>query len=114
MCSSDLFSGQDWADHVFGFRWPSVAYALDILAWDIFFPLAVGLAAQAIAGAGLAALVRRLLRASAALAFIGLAGVPLSNMQVRNIGIIGYAALFPVASALLARLFSTQWPKNAA
>jgi hypothetical protein len=43
--------------------------------------------------------------ASAALAFLGLAGVALADMQVRNIGIIGYAVLFPIAAAMLACLF---------
>jgi len=49
--------------------------------------------------------VRRLLFASAALSFVGLAGVPMANMYVRNIGILGYAVLFPVAAALMIFLF---------
>jgi hypothetical protein len=108
------FAGHDWARNVFAFQWPSVVYALDILAWDVFFPLAALFAALALPGSGLAAAARRLLYASAALAFIGLAGVPLADMQVRNIGILGYAVLFPVAAALMARLFSRQWPASAA
>jgi hypothetical protein len=36
---------------------------------------------------------------------VGLAGVPLANMQVRNIGIIGYGLLFPIAAAVLTYLF---------
>lgn len=102
------FGGQDWARNVLAFEWPSVVYALDILAWDVFFPLAAVFAALSVQGSGLAAVARRLLYASAALAFIGLAGVPLANMQVRNIGIVGYAVLFPVAAACMARLFSLQ------
>ena len=99
------FAGREWATMVFSFEWPSVAYALDILAWDFFFPLAALFAAATIQGAGLAAAVRRLLFASAALAFIGLVGVPLASMQIRNIGIIGYAVLFPIAAAFMAGLF---------
>jgi hypothetical protein len=99
------FAGQAWAPMVFSFQWPSVAYALDILAWDIFFPLAALSAAATVQGAGLAGAVRALLYASGALAFRGLVGVPLANMQLRNIGIIGYAVLFPVAAALLAVIF---------
>lgn len=99
------FAGQDWAPLVFSFTWPSIAYALDILAWDVFFPLGALFAAAAIQGKGLARTVRVLLFVSAALAFLGLAGVPLSNMRVRNIGILGYALIFPLAAALLARLF---------
>lgn len=99
------FSGLAWAGEVFDFRWPSVAYALDILAWDLFFPIAALFAALSIQGIGLSRVVRRLLYLSAALAFVGLAGVPLANMQVRNIGIIGYAVLFPIAAALMMFVF---------
>ena len=33
------FTGQPWHPLVFSFEWPSVAYALDIVGWDVFFPL---------------------------------------------------------------------------
>ena len=99
------FAGSDWTALVFSFKWPSVMYALDILAWDVFFPLAALFAAFAVHGSGLARLARILLFGSAALAFIGLAGVPLANMSIRNVGIIGYVVLFPIASFLLALIF---------
>jgi hypothetical protein len=35
------FAGQPWLPLVFSFEWPSVAYALDILAWDVFFALSM-------------------------------------------------------------------------
>ncbi len=97
-------SSATWAASVFSFRWPSVAYALDILAWDVFFPLAALCAAPAISGVGLATAARVLMVTSAMLALIGLVGVPLANMNVRNIGIVGYAVVFPIAAALMARL----------
>jgi hypothetical protein len=102
-----LFAQSEWAPMVFSFQWPSVAYALDIVAWDFFFPIAACFAAASIDGAGLAGAARKLLYVSGrrALAFAGLAGIPLANMQVRNIGIIGYAVLFPVAAALLGKVF---------
>ncbi len=99
------FAAGSWPTLVFAFRWPSVVYALEILAWDFFFPLGALCAALAMPGAGLAGLARKLLFASAALAFAGLAGVPLANMNVRNIGIVGYVVLFPVAGGLLAVVF---------
>ncbi len=99
------FEAGVWKTLVFAFRWPSVVYALDILAWDVFFPLAALCAALAIQGAGLAGLALRLLYASAALALVGLAGVPLGNMNVRNIGIVGYVVPFPMAAFLLAIVF---------
>ena len=95
------FAAGQWSTLVFGFRWPSLAYALDILAWDVFFPLSALCSALAIQRAGLAGVARGLLFASAVLAFIGLAGIPLANMKVRNLGILGYAVLYPIAAVLL-------------
>jgi hypothetical protein len=91
--------------HAWASGWPSVAYALDILAWDLFFPIAALFAALSIPGAGLPSVVRRLMYLSAALALAGLAGVPLANMRVRNIGIVGYAVLLPIAAALMMLVF---------
>ena len=88
---------------MFAFRWPSVAYALDILAWDVFFPIGAACTALALRGLTGLRLERRLFGASAVLAVLGLAGVPLAEMAVRNVGIVGYAVLFPVAAALIAR-----------
>ena len=99
------FATADWSMLVFSFHWPSVVYALDILAWDFFFPLAALCAAAAVQGQGLVAHARNLLLASAVLAFAGLAGVPVGNMNIRNIGIIGYVLAFPVAAVLLAIVF---------
>jgi hypothetical protein len=44
------FTGQSWLPLFLEFKWPSVAYALDILAWDVFFPLAVLSAAPVFGG----------------------------------------------------------------
>ena len=68
------FSALPWALVVFSFRWPSLAYALDILAWDVFFPLAALCAALTVSGPGLAKVARSLFLASAAFSFLGLAG----------------------------------------
>ena len=42
---------------------------------------------------------------SGAIALAGLSGVATNDMRLRNIGIVGYALLFPVVAALLAVLF---------
>jgi surface polysaccharide O-acyltransferase-like enzyme len=99
------FVGEPWSPLIFSFQWPSVVYALDILAWDIFFPLGALFAAASMQGSGLTRLARVVMVVSAVLAFVGALGVPLANMQLRNVGIIGYAVLFPIAAALLAVLF---------
>lgn len=87
------------------FRWPSVAYALDILAWDVFFPLAMLFAAPAFSGSRFARAIRALMAASALLAFAGLLGPVTGDMRLRNIGILGYAVIFPVAAGLLVLFF---------
>ena len=87
------------------FEWPSVVYSLDILAWDVFFPIAVLLAVPSFRGGGLPGVIRALLIGSGVLAIAGLSGVVTGNMQLRNIGIVGYAVVFPVAAAAIAVLF---------
>jgi hypothetical protein len=99
------FAGQEWLPLVFSFKWPSVAYALDILGWDIFFPLSMLFAALVFRGSRLAAWIRMLMIASGVLALAGLSGVVVGDMQLRNIGIVGYVGVFLVVAALLGVLF---------
>jgi hypothetical protein len=44
------FTGQSWLLLALSFNWPSVVYALDILGWDVFFPLSMLFAAQSFGG----------------------------------------------------------------
>lgn len=81
----------------FTFRWPSVVYALDILAWDWFFALAVLFTVPVFRGGGPLRSIRILLLVSGALSLAGLLGIPLNEMAVRNIGIVGYAVVAPIA-----------------
>lgn len=104
------FAGEPWQPLVLSFRWPSVVYALDILAWDVFFPLAMLLAAAVFAGGGLVGWIRRLMVASGLLALAGLAGVVTGDMQLRNVGIVGYVGVFVVVTGLLAVLFKRTDP----
>jgi hypothetical protein len=107
------FAGQSWLPPILSFKWLSVAYALDILAWDVFFALAVLFAAPVFRGSRLARSIRLLMVISGALALGGLSGVILDNSQFRGIGIVGYAAVFPVAALLLAILFYRARPAEA-
>ncbi|HSJ65582.1 MAG TPA: hypothetical protein VK922_16945 [Gemmatimonadaceae bacterium] len=87
------------------FEWPSAAYALDILAWDVFFALSMLFAAPVFSGSRLARSVRLLMIASGVLALAGLSGVATGDMRLRNIGIVGYVPVFLVIVILLAVLF---------
>jgi hypothetical protein len=104
------FAELPWLPLFLSFEWPSVAYALDILAWDVFFPLSVLFAAPVFGGCRLAAAVRVLMIASGVLALAGLGGVVVGNMQVRNVGIVGYTVVFSVVALLLAILFHRTEP----
>src|SRR5215203_114007 len=104
------FTGQSWLPLVFSFEWPSVAYALDIVGWDVYFALSMLFAAPVFSGSRLAAWIRVLMIASAVLALAGLSGVVVSDMQLRNIGIVGYVGVFLVVAALLAVLFYRATP----
>jgi hypothetical protein len=105
-----VFSQFAWMPLFVSFKWPSVSYALDILAWDVFFPLFVLFAAPAFSGNRLATSIRVLLITSGALALAGLSGVIAGDMQLRNIGIVGYAGVFPVVALLLVILFHRETP----
>jgi hypothetical protein len=98
---------------VLSFKWPSVVYALDILAWDIFFPLSMLFAAPVFRGSRLAAWIRVLMSASGVLALAGLSGVVAGDMQLRNISIVGYVGVFLVVAPLLAVQFYRATPLEA-
>lgn len=104
-------AGFTQASLFFSFKWPSVAYTLDILAWDWFFAVSLLFAAPVFREVGIETAVRYILIVSGVLSLVGLLGVPLAIMKVeywlyvRNIGIVGYALVSPVAFLLLAILF---------
>jgi hypothetical protein len=107
------FAGPSWVPLVASFQWLSVTYALDILAWDVFFALAALSAAPVFSGSRLARTIRILMVTSGILSLGGLSGVFLDNSSYRSIGIVGYAAVFPVAALLLTVLFyRTEARKN--
>lgn len=100
------FADPVWQTLIFSFTWPSVVYALDILSWDVFFPLAMLFGAAAVRGQGLEAGLRWLMIAAGLLALAGLSGVVTGDMRLRNIGIVGYVGVFLVVAVLLAVLFA--------
>jgi hypothetical protein len=106
------FAGQSWLPLVLSFKWPSVVYALDILGWDVFFPLSMFFAAPVFGGSRLAAWIRVTMITSGVLALGGLSGVIAGNMQLRNIGIVGYVGVFLIVAVLLAILFYRATPQE--
>ncbi len=70
-------------------------------------------AAPVFAGSRLAASIRVLMITSGVLALAGLSGVVAGDMQLRNIGIVGYLGVFLVVAGLLAVLFYRARPVEA-
>jgi hypothetical protein len=95
---------------LFSWHWPSVFYALDILAWDFCFGLSLLAAAPVFGGNRHGRSVRVGLLLAGTLCLLGLAGAAVGNMQLRNIGILGYGAIFPVVALLAARVFTRTSP----
>ncbi len=106
------FAGQSWLPLLMGWQWPSVVYALDILSWDAFFPLSIFFVAPVFSGSRLAVWIRWLMIVSGALAFAGLSGVAVGDMQLRNIGIVGYVGVFLIVAVLLAVMFYRTVPRE--
>jgi hypothetical protein len=98
-------SGLPLVPLLLSWQWPSVAYTLDILAWDWFFALAMLFAAPVFKVGRLEKTLRLLMLVSGAVSLAGLIGVPLANMQVRDIGIIGYGVVAPLVFLLLGIVF---------
>jgi len=96
------------AEYLFSFSWPSVAYALDILAWDWFFGICMILGAIVV---GWTSIIEKSLRilmlVSGVMSLVGLIAIPLDNMQIRIVGIVGYALVtipvFVLLGVLLGR-----------
>ena len=82
-----------------------MVYALDILAWDIFFACAVIAAAPTFQGGGLAPATRWHLVISGPLSLAGLTGAVTGDMNLRNIGLVGYVGVFLIATLTMATLF---------
>jgi hypothetical protein len=99
------FTSISWMPLVLSFQWPSLVYALDILAWDWFYGLSMLFAAPVFKGGKLETAVRICMLVSGGLSLAGLIFLPFGNIQLRTIGILGYAGLSPVLFFLLAKVF---------
>ena len=93
-------------------RWPTLALALDLFAWDFFLGLALVFAAPVFKGQGLTGRVRVTMMVAGSLCLIGTLGPASGNLDIQYVGIAGYVFAFTVASTLLALLFSQRTPSQ--
>jgi hypothetical protein len=85
--------------------WPSAAYALELLAWDVFLGLSLVFAAFTFQIKGRQRHVRRGFLACGLLCLIGVAGPVVGNMRLQLVGVFAYGGVLPVVCLLLSRLF---------
>ena len=88
-----------------GIVWPSVPYAVELLAWDLLLGLSLLFAACVFEGNGPAGRVRWGLLISGALCVAGVLGPASGNMRLQWVGVLGYAGVLPVVCLMLGRLF---------
>lgn len=101
------FSDIPFIQFFISFKWPSVVYVLDILAWDFFFAVSFLFASLIFNNGKREKAVKILMIISGVLSLIGLLGIPLDNMQIRNIGIVGYSIITPPIFLLLSKIFNS-------
>jgi hypothetical protein len=90
---------------IFDFKWPSLLYAVDIVAWDVFFGLSLLFAVPAFARKQ-DRIVRTGFIASGSLCLIGLIGPAVDVLGLRALGIFGYTILFAFICLPLSGAFS--------
>jgi uncharacterized membrane protein len=114
-----LFAGTTSAVHFVGLTagrqagggllvWPSTAYALELLAWDVFLGVALVAAAATVEGRGRAQAARRGLLVCGGLCLVGTVGPVVGNMRLQLVGVVGYAVVLPIVAVLLLRLFAAE------
>ncbi len=92
----------------FALEWPSIPYAVELLAWDLFLGLSLLFAAFAFPRGGIQTVVRWSLSIAGGLALVGTIGPLLGDMTLQRIGILGYGVALPIACIVLARFFGSQ------
>ena len=85
--------------------WPSPAYALELLAWDVFLGLSLVFAAFTFQGAGRELGVKRGLLVCGLLCLLGAIGPAVGNMRLQLIGVFAYGGILPVVALALSRIF---------
>jgi hypothetical protein len=85
--------------------WPSTAYALELLAWDLFLGLSLLFAAPVFTAGKLESAVRVGLYIAGTLCLVGVLGPTSGDMRLQFIAVTGYAGVLPAVFLLLAMLF---------
>lgn len=87
------------------FEWPSLLYAVELVAWHLFLGLSLLIAAFAFRRRGREAMVRVGLMAAGLLSLGGLIGPIVGDVNWRLIGVLGYGVVFPFVCIVIGLVF---------
>jgi hypothetical protein len=93
--------------------WPSTAYALELVGWDMFFGLSLLFAAPVFRGGKLENAIRNGLFVGGTLCLAGILGPATGEMRLQFIAIVGYAGVFPTVCLFLTMLFRRSYSQAA-
>lgn len=88
-----------------GIIWPSVIYAVELLAWDIFLGLSLLFVTPVFSGDGLKRKIRVLLITTGVLCIAGSIGPLTGDMRLQFAAVLGYGVLLPVAWLMISADF---------
>lgn len=88
-----------------GLSWPSIPYAVELLAWDVFLGLSLIFASIVFRGNRLETSIRIGLLCAGSLCILGTTGPVLGDMRYQFVAIAGYAVALPIVFLLIAVLF---------
>ena len=85
---------------------PTLALAVELLAWDFFFGLSMLFASRVFSGSRLENSLRTSMTLCGTLCVLGTLGPVTGEMRISWLGIMGYAFVLPIACVFLAILFA--------
>jgi len=110
IASRQADAASPWLSLFLPYKWPAVAYAMDLFAWGWFFALSMVFAAPVFQNGRLERAVRILMIVSAALSLLSLIWLTISPAQATILGILGWGVAGPIVFLLLAKVFGRTQP----
>ena len=104
------FAGAPWLSLFLPYKWPAVAYAVDVFAWDWFYALSMLCAAPIFRGGRLERMVRVVMLVSGGLSLLGLIVLPFAVLLAIVISIVGWGVAGSIVFLLLAIVFGGTRP----
>ncbi|MFC1975855.1 hypothetical protein ACFLXQ_05615 [Chloroflexota bacterium] len=104
------FAGAPWLPLFLPYKWPAVAYVMEIFAWNWFYALSMLCAAPVFRGGRLERMVRIVMLVSGGLSLLGLIVFPFAVLPAIVISILGWGVAGSIVFLLLAIVFGRTRP----